>query len=329
MPKHEEYLWKDPLSQFHGCVLLSDQIQFLATEVAMVDPFLPKRLRPAAYDLCVGNAYYQDDKRKELAENESFAIPANGLVYVRTLERLNIPYYLIARYSLRVQQVYRGLLIDNGLHIDPGYTGYIWIPVHNFTTEPRILVPGQEFLSVEFNRTTPLPQKVKSIMTQDDLVALAVKGQLLGSNHCAIKVFYKDLEQYSKRHEEFTPPVFWTKFLGETHQSAMLGTEQRLGRVKSEVNQRIDEFTKGVEHKINRLSNLGLLAVAGLIVGLLAIILPIWYGRIGSIADTRAAEIKALREQVQEQKVRIEMLTAQQATPNPPPPALKRQPRDR
>src|SRR6266581_819967 len=106
--------------------------------------------------------YYVDDKPRDLTE-ESVEIPPNGLVYIRTKERFRIPYYLVARYSLRVHQVYRGLLIDNGLHIDPGYCGLIWIPVHNFTTQPRVLLLGDEFISVEFNRTTRLPGAVNMI----------------------------------------------------------------------------------------------------------------------------------------------------------------------
>jgi deoxycytidine triphosphate deaminase len=104
-------------------------------------------------------------------ESIEIEIPPNGLVYIKTKEKFNLPYYLVARYSLRVHQVYRGLLIDNGLHIDPGYCGYIWIPVHNFTMQPRILSQGQEFISVEFNRTTRLPGDVNTIDNQDELIS--------------------------------------------------------------------------------------------------------------------------------------------------------------
>ena len=117
-------------------------------------------------------------------------IPSNGLVYVKTREKFTIPYYIVARYSLRVHQVYRGLLIDNGLHIDPGYHGHIWIPVHNFTTQPRILSQGDEFISVEFNRTTPLPGCVTAIANQEELVARGIRGELKGPRGRAIKVFY-------------------------------------------------------------------------------------------------------------------------------------------
>jgi deoxycytidine triphosphate deaminase len=319
MPRHEEYLWKDPFeSSLSGAVLLSDQIQFLADEVGLIEPFDEKYVRPAAYDLRIGSSYYKDDVRTDLSD-ESIEIPANGLVYIRTEEKFNIPYYLIARYSLRVHQVYRGLLIDNGLHIDPGYCGYIWIPVHNFTTQPRILPQGQEFISVEFNRTTRLPKYVESIKSQDELVSIGLRNELRGSEGRAIKVFYKDLESYRKRNDEFTPRKFWDKFLGETHQSAMLGTEQRLDMVKHDVESTVNALRDQVGRRVDFLRNFSILAIAGLVIGLLAILLPILYAEYGKSREVEAqhgADIKDLRERIQEQKNRLDAITPGQQVPS-------------
>ncbi len=319
MATHEEYLWKDPFEpSLAGAVLLSDQIQFLADEVGLVEPFDEKYLRPAAYDLRVGNSYYIDDVRKDLTE-ESIEIPANGLVYIRTKEKFNIPYYLVARYSLRVHQVYRGLLIDNGLHIDPGYSGYIWIPVHNFTTQPRILPQGQEFISIEFNRTTRLPKYVESIKSQDELVSLGLRNELRGSESRAIKVFYKDLESYRKRNEDFTPRKFWDKFLGETHQSGMLGTERRVDKVTADIEATVGDFQEKVERSLTSFRRVGLLAALGLIVGLLAILLPIFYAEYGKSREATArhdAEIQTLRERLQEQKNQLDAILASQTVPS-------------
>src|SRR5437660_901266 len=87
MARHEEYLWKDPFEpSVSGGVLLSDQIHFLADEVNLIEPFEPAFLRPAAYDMRIGNSYYVNDVRKDLTD-ESIEIPPNGLVYIRTKEK--------------------------------------------------------------------------------------------------------------------------------------------------------------------------------------------------------------------------------------------------
>src|SRR5208283_5482780 len=107
------------------------------------------------------------------------------------------------------------------------------------TTEPRILPPGQEFISVEFNRTTHLPKDVAAIGTQDELVSRGIRNELKGPSGHVVKVFYKDFERYQKRHEDFTPRLFWDKFPGEKHQSAMLGTERRLDKLRTDVESRL------------------------------------------------------------------------------------------
>jgi deoxycytidine triphosphate deaminase len=316
--RHEEYLWKDPFdSSPSGAVLLSDQIEFLAAEVGIIDPFDERYLRPAAYDMRVGNCYYTNDERKDLTD-EAIEIPANGLVYIRTKERFNIPYYLVARYSLRVHHVYRGLLIDNGLHVDPGYTGHIWIPVHNFTTQPRILPQGQEFISVEFNRTTRLPACVDSIANQDELVSLGLNTQLKGASGRPIKLFYKDFDRYRKRHDDFTPRLFWDKFPGETHQSAMLATDQRLNNIKGQVEGSVEEFKKTVDRKFT----FGWIGALGLVVAVLGILLPILYAEYGKTRETDAqqnVELKDLHNKVLSQQAEIDSLRRSQQTSTPAP----------
>jgi hypothetical protein len=63
-----------------------------------------------------------------------------------------------------------------------------------------------------------------------------------------------------------------------------------------------------------RLQNVGFLALARLIVTLPGIVLPIRYGKIGNMADATASdlktEIRSLRDQVQQQRVQIEALSA-------------------
>jgi deoxycytidine triphosphate deaminase len=217
-------LWIDPFPEAErGYVLLSDQIRFFIETIDLVSnedglPIALDAVRPAAFDLHVGTEYYEDDQSKALTTEQWFEIPPNGLVYVRTRERFNLPYYLVARYSLQVTQVYRGLLIDNGLHIDPGYKGYIWIPVHNYTTQPRVLKEGEVFLSMEFNRTTSLPPAVVQFRNEGDLVLAADRQLLVGFDSKAITLFNKSPEDCLKIRSQ-SPRSFWNRKPGETHKS--------------------------------------------------------------------------------------------------------------
>ncbi len=211
----ERYMWIDPLEDEAGGILLSDQIEYYVNAVKLIDPFQQTCLRPASYDLTVGEDYFVNDCGKHLQKGEKITISPNGLVYIKTREFFNLPYYIVARYSLRVQQVYRGLLVDNGLHVDPGYRGPITIPVHNLTDDKRELSYGEPFLSVDFSRTTRFkPTILDSIASEDELVKEGV--QLVGTEGYELKLFWKSAESFKK-----PKGVYDLWIAGETHKSSL------------------------------------------------------------------------------------------------------------
>lgn len=223
----EHYLWSDPLCHAtRPGVLLSDEIRYFVDCVHLVTPFVEGDLRPAAYDLHIGDTYYVNDRPVPLGSREWFKVPANGLVYVKTRESFNIPYYMVARYSLRVTQVYRGLLIDNGLHVNPGYHGPIYVPVHNFSAEERILSEGDAFLSVEFVRTTPLPAQTASIGTEAELVRTHGKDGIPGQSGYSVLLFNRNPDDLKKSPR--TPTDFWNKSPGEKHNSGIISQLESL-----------------------------------------------------------------------------------------------------
>jgi deoxycytidine triphosphate deaminase len=224
-------LWTiPPEDDYEPGVLLSDRIILYVEATHLIEPedFAIEDLRPASYDLHVGDHYYVNDHRFDLRAKQKLSIPANGLVYIATRERFNIPYYLVARYSLRVTQVYRGLLIDNGLQIDPGYHGRIYIPVHNFTDEARVLTRDDPFLSVDFTKTTGLPWETMSTFTSEpELIRAGAAQKIRGRDDKSLVLFYRRERDLN---EKKTPEDFWNRFPGERHESSLLGMDKRLKR---------------------------------------------------------------------------------------------------
>ncbi len=304
--KNAAYRWIDPFNdKAHGSILLADHICFLAKEVDLIVPFNKELLRAAAYDLCVGSRYFVNETESAVGDGP-IRIPPNGLIYIETKERFNLPYYLIARYSLRVHHVYRGLLIDNGLHVDPGYIGHLWIPVHNMTAQDRILKAGEEFISVEFNRTTTLPMDVLHATSEDKFIRQALRGEVLGIGGHPAKFFYRDWKQYQNRTKSFTPRKFWEKYGDETHKSASLDTDHKLAKVQSQV-----------EDQLRKLEQYGLISVVGVLLAMLAIILPIIYSQLTECekAMTLATvELRLLRARVDGQQKRIDSIIKSAAT---------------
>ncbi len=233
---HERNRWVTPSEDVGSSgILLADRIFFYVHAARLIDPsdFQLDGLRPASYDVHVGDHYYVEDKRYNLEDKGKFEIPSNGLAYIATKERFNIPYYIVAKYSLTVTQVYRGLLIDNGLQIDPGFCGQIHVPVHNFTDQPRSIIRGEPFLSMDFTMTTALPSNLSQISSESVLIEQAARGRLIGFGGQPIKLFYTSLKA---RNTQKTPEDFWNKYPGEKHESSLLAlsnrVETRLSRLK-------------------------------------------------------------------------------------------------
>jgi len=310
----ERHMWEIPKVDDGGPgILLSDRISYYADAVKLIDNFHPESLRPACYDLHVGDAYYLDDKLYSLKKGQSIEIPPSGLVYIKIEERLNIPYYIVARYSLRVTQVYRGLLIDNGLQIDPGYHGHIYVVVHNLSNESRPVQFGDEFLSIEFTRTTPfVPSTSAALKGERDLIRPEGANGFAGR---PLSIFTKKLEDLGVSRE---PTFFWLKQGENDHRSSTHEMRERLSRVESNAKKFEEELTTrllGHEARtteavrsLRNISFVGLTAIAAaVLIGILQFYSSFytWYSDryselINKYADTQSNLARTLTEKENE-----------------------------
>jgi deoxycytidine triphosphate deaminase len=158
----ERDFWIDPDNSTAGGLLLSDRIEFYCRKVNLIYPYHRDFLRPASYTLHAGREYLVTDRAGEvshgiLQEGGKVKIPPSGLIYIRFFEQVNIPHYLIARFNLRVTQVYRGLLLGTGPQVDPGFKGLLGCPIHNFTDSEKIIEFFDDLITIDFEKTTPFP----------------------------------------------------------------------------------------------------------------------------------------------------------------------------
>ena len=142
-------------------MLLSNQIHKFCTEAHLLisENYSETRLQPAAYTLTIGAVYVDSKgKRGRLCEKRpSFVMEPNSIVYVSTLELLDLPYYIAARFNLRVTWVYKGILLGTGPQVEPGFRGSLSCPLFNLTNRPLTITLGQEFATIDFERTTNFP----------------------------------------------------------------------------------------------------------------------------------------------------------------------------
>ena len=143
-------------------VLTSDEIEYYVNKCEMIHPFDPKSLKPAGYELHLGEDYAIGGKRKKLSpENPELEIPPFEVAVISTKEIINLPRFIIARWNLRVRKVYEGLLWTGGPQVDPGWLGRLFCPIYNLSSEPVTLRLGEPIALIDFVKTTPF-QKGKT-----------------------------------------------------------------------------------------------------------------------------------------------------------------------
>lgn len=147
----------DDRPDIHG-VLLGDQIEYYVQKCNMVYPFEPENLKPAGYELTVGDEFYLGGEYKKLTgkkDRNEIVIPPFEVAILKTKETLNIPRFVIGRWNLRVAWVYKGLLWTGAPQVDPGYVGHLFCPIYNLSNRPVRIRRDDAIALMDFVKTTP------------------------------------------------------------------------------------------------------------------------------------------------------------------------------
>lgn len=136
-------------------VLLSDEIKRYVDAFELIQPFNPDNLKPAGYELTIGDEYVLGGDRKQLSKDGEIRIPPFNVVVIKTAETINLPRFLIARWNIRVRWAYEGLLWVGGPQVDPGWVGHLFCPLYNLSDKTVVLRFGDAIALMDFVTTTP------------------------------------------------------------------------------------------------------------------------------------------------------------------------------
>ena len=147
----------DPHPDVHG-VLLSDEITFYAKQCHLIAPFEQENLKPAAYELTIGDEYFLAGEfkalRRESGRKARIVIPPFEVAVIKTTEFLCLLRFMIARWNIRVRHAYSGLLWVGGPQVDPGYVGHLFCPLYNLSDRPVTLNRDDKIAVIDFVKTT-------------------------------------------------------------------------------------------------------------------------------------------------------------------------------
>jgi len=140
------------------CTLLKEDIKQAVKEYKLLEPFDEKRLKGASYDIAAGETVilvYAEEfggiSPLSLSIKGSINIPPGHEFIVYSLEKVNIPSNMKGRLSLRSHLATQLISFAGGI-IDPGYKGFLFLPLANLGDSPFTITYGQPLVVAEFTR---------------------------------------------------------------------------------------------------------------------------------------------------------------------------------
>lgn len=165
--RYERWKLEDPFPRVPPALLNSGDIADYVAATGMIFPFQPDpkedKLKPASYEVnfqgkCVTftGERHQDIVVTEVGPGESYVLRRNEIAFVQVEPYFRLPHYIALRFNLRINNVYRGLLLGTGPLVDPGFVGPLWIPLHNLTSNDYTFAGGEGLVWMEFTKVSPI-----------------------------------------------------------------------------------------------------------------------------------------------------------------------------
>jgi deoxycytidine triphosphate deaminase len=156
--RFEAWRHTDPFPGIEPALLNSADIADYVAATGLIYPFEEERLKPASYPLALGGkiVWWDNTTRArrvlDLKPGNQFELQPNSIAFVSLEPLIQLTDYVALRFNLRIQYIYRGLLLGTGPLVDPGFVGQLSFPLHNLTTNSYHFVGGEEVVWVEFTK---------------------------------------------------------------------------------------------------------------------------------------------------------------------------------
>lgn len=157
---YDMYAKVDPFPEIASALLNSADLRLYINIVKIIHPFDEDNLSGVTIKLSIGKiGVYWNEKgekiEKDIKSDGSFCLKSNTIAYVQVYEYLRLPAYIISRFNLRVELAYKGILLGTGPIVDPGFCGYLNIPLHNLTNNDYYFNYNDSFIEMEFTKISP------------------------------------------------------------------------------------------------------------------------------------------------------------------------------
>ncbi|WP_143271766.1 dCTP deaminase domain-containing protein [Bradyrhizobium mercantei] len=292
----------DPFPSIPRALLSSEHVKAYVRQTGMIHPFAEGHLKSASYEVSAGGRFiYWDEngkkKSKPVAKDGTITLPPNSISFVQVGITFRLPQYIAVRFNLRITHVHRGLLLGTGPLVDPGFHGKLLIPLHNLTSDEYTIRGDEGLIWMEFTKTSH--EATQGVVT-----------------HPVVEKF----EAMEARKNDQPPEYYFDRASkNRPIRSSIPGV---VAEARSQAKDAVDAATRA--ERTNRIFvGGGLLAVAGLVIGLFSffesvkanVIAAVNLASTVSIAATQAgADAKRAQDDVKDLRTAVDAIGAKGPT---------------
>ena len=200
----------------------------------------PKCVEGVKYDLRMGNSVLKSsygqaveiDRLPEI-ERSTLRVDPGEVVFVLTMERLNLPRNMIAVLSNKRKLAHSGILILGGSSVDPLYDKQLQVGLYNFSSTVFPLRPGKKLIAAMFYELDEseldqfiIPESTNTDGFADELVTLIKNYKPI-----ELKGVYDELQETKRQLQELRTSLIDDKQWKEDFKKAVELHNQQLGSV--------------------------------------------------------------------------------------------------
>lgn len=187
--KYKKYRSLDPFPSIPCALLSSEDIHNYVDATGMIEPFYLEDLKSASYKVKIGGEvrYWEDGDEPKTFKldgkrgNKKFTLKKNSIAFIEVEPKFRLPDYIAIRFNLKINNVYRGLLLGTGPLVDPGFNGKIYIPLHNMTSNKFEFEFDEALIWMEFTKTShasPVQQNTSDLESKIGVFKPFPEGKL-------------------------------------------------------------------------------------------------------------------------------------------------------
>ena len=176
-----------------------EDIELMMDNGMLIDGGTKENIQGASYDLRLGDQYYYGGKIKTIGKNNLIlTIEPYDYAIVSSKEEICLPKDVVAHFGLTVGLFCQGIILSNGLQVDPGFRGTLFCLLFNTSNRPVSLKRNEHYATIEFTKMSCFAEKYKGhYQYKRDIIDVIPVNAMRGAIN-ELKKEVEELKQESK-----------------------------------------------------------------------------------------------------------------------------------